>query len=219
MIRDVARTLGIVATAAVVMVGTTLSAQATTNLIPNLWPASSAELGTPKWTGFIISPEFNFTNSFDVTGSAASGFGELEGHHIGGRIGYDYQFGNLLVGGIVEGAWGTADDDGSGAFTGFEADLKSIGTVRGRIGVIWDRFLIYGTGGAAFGELRLNSPAGRQEETLTGWIAGGGIEYMWNEHRSIRFEFTHLELEEENFGGNTLGVEGQLFDFGFIRRF
>ncbi|MCE4222614.1 outer membrane beta-barrel protein [Methylobacterium sp. C25] len=57
--------------------------------------------------------------------------------------------------------------------------LDYFGTVRGRLGYAFDRTLVYGTGGFAYG-----SGGGSQFGTgvssndfQTGWVAGGGIEY------------------------------------------
>ena len=69
------------------------------------------------------------------------------------------------------------------------ADIQ--GSIRGKIGVAWDRFMIYGTGGVAFGgfntdlELavltrRFVTPFFASDNfstTRTGWTAGGGAQY------------------------------------------
>lgn len=184
---------------------------------------TSAELGAPNWDGAYINHDFAF-DSLSVTGSASSGFDDLDGHRIGGQVGYDYTFGNLLIGGVIQGGWGTNNADGTGALTGSKADLKSLGIFRARLGYTFDRFLIYGTGGLALADVRVTGFGAREEETLTGWVAGGGVEYAWNKGASIRFEYQRLELDEQNYsnlpgGSDSLGVDGHLFDFGFIRRF
>lgn len=219
---DATKTLSGVLALAGALVCTSASASAY-NLVDRLWPATSAELGAPNWDGFYVNPDFSFSN-FSVNGTAASGFDDLEGHLLGGQIGYDYTIGNFLIGGVIQGGWGTNSSDGQGALTSFEADLKSLGVFRARLGYTFDRFLIYGTGGLAVSEVRVNGFGARQEETLTGWTAGGGIEYAWNRGASIRFEYQRLELDESTFsnlpaGSNSLGVDGHLFDFGFVRRF
>ncbi len=65
------------------------------------------------------------------------------------------------------------------------ADVQ--GSVRGKIGIAWDRLLIYGTGGVAFGgfstDFRLvatNVPifaTTHTSSTRVGWTAGAGFEY------------------------------------------
>lgn len=64
-------------------------------------------------------------------------------------------------------------------------DLHWVGTVRGRLGYVWDRWLVYFTGGFAYGRVSYNAnffnftdqfPASFAS-TKTGWTIGGGLEY------------------------------------------
>ncbi|WP_431311022.1 outer membrane protein [Methylobacterium nigriterrae] len=58
--------------------------------------------------------------------------------------------------------------------------LDFFGTVRGRIGYAWDRTLVYGTGGFAYGSgggRQFGLPNSTTNDFATGWAAGGGIEY------------------------------------------
>ena len=122
---------------------------------------------------------------------------------ISGGIGYDYQFG---VGtGIVVGIAADAGIMGldrrrgyvspaqpSNGFvpeiSGFRQQLDWMGTVRGRVGYAFDRLLIYGTGGFAYGGVDYRAAflrntdgalvyAGRANGIATGYVYGGGIEY------------------------------------------
>ena len=81
------------------------------------------------------------------------------------------------------------------------------GSIRGRAGFsIWDRLLIYGTGGVAFGsfysDLQLTgsdlvglfAASGMASATKTGWTAGGGLEYAINPHWSLRGEYRHSDF-------------------------
>jgi outer membrane immunogenic protein len=193
------------------------------NLLDRIWPQTSAQLAVPNWDGAYINHDFSF-DSFDVSGSASAGFNDLDGHRIGGQVGYDYTIGNFLIGGVIQGGWGTNNDDGTGPLFGYKADLKSLGIFRARAGFTFDRFLVYGTGGIALADVRVTGFGVRQEETLTGWAAGGGVEYAWNQGASIRFEYQRVELDDKTFsnlpgGVDRLGIEGHVFDFGFIRRF
>lgn len=119
---------------------------------------------------------------------------------FGGGVGYDYQFG--VGSGIVVGAAADATLMGIGRRRGyagppvagapdissFRQELDYLGTVRGRIGYAFDRFLVYGTGGLAFGSVferasfyRNTDGAlaylGRYTGTETGYAYGGGVEY------------------------------------------
>ncbi|CAO4146808.1 porin family protein [Methylorubrum aminovorans] len=68
----------------------------------------------------------------------------------------------------------------------YRADLDFLGTVRGRIGYAFDRVLVYGTGGFAYGNVsqsvtfQTGAPityAGSRANIETGYAYGGGIEY------------------------------------------
>ena len=49
--------------------------------------------------------------------------------------------------------------------------------MRGRVGYALDRFLVYGTGGAAFGNVRANFPNDPvSSATKAGWTVGAGVE-------------------------------------------
>jgi len=122
-----------------------------------------------------------------------------EGFVGGGQIGYNYQLtpGSGVVIGVEADAqyvdFGRSRNDfsvvnsvpGIGGVAAQQvfnpagiAGLDYFGTVRGRLGYAFDRTLVYGTGGFAYG-----SGGGRQfggvssDDFQTGWAAGGGIEY------------------------------------------
>jgi outer membrane immunogenic protein len=78
---------------------------------------------------------------------------------------------------------------GSTLTTQSSADVQ--GSIRGKLGIAWDRFMIYGTGGVAFGGFNTNfqlaAPNGTVvppffasdsfSTTRVGWTAGGGAQY------------------------------------------
>jgi len=70
----------------------------------------------------------------------------MDGWLGGIQGGFNYQFpaSGLEIG--IEADYQWADISGNAGF----ATLDRFGTVRGRLGFAWDRFLVYGTGGWAF---------------------------------------------------------------------
>nr|WP_043754142.1 outer membrane beta-barrel protein [Methylobacterium nodulans] len=140
-------------------------------------------IGVGPATGLVIVP----------TVIAFRNESNLDGFTGGGQIGYNYQF--TPGAGVVIGLEADAQyvdfgrDRNRFIATGpiaaqrvFNpaglAGLDFFGTVRGRLGYAWDRTLIYGTGGFAYG-----SGGGRDfglpndDDFQTGWTAGGGVEY------------------------------------------
>ena len=119
-----------------------------------------------------------------------------DGFTGGGQIGYNYQFtpGSGVVIGVEADAQylGFGRDRNTASFVGTpNADLTFVnpnglssldyfGTVRGRLGYAFDRTLVYGTGGFAYGGgggSRFGLANGTRDSFRTGWAAGGGVEY------------------------------------------
>ena len=158
---------------------------------------------------------------------------------IGGvQVGYNYAFGGF--GGYGGGYSGhgpavpvigvEADFDGSGInsggalsqfaqgfpvginnYVGVESDVKYFGTVRGRLGVAFDRLLVYGTGGFAYAQTDAyvtspnNNVFNRVSNFHTGIAYGGGFEFALTNHLLLRAEYLHLDLDRKAIvanGGN-----------------
>lgn len=118
-----------------------------------------------------------------------------DGFTGGGQVGYNYQFtpGTGVVIGIEADAQYVdfGRERNRFAATGPLAaqqvfnpagvsSLDYFGTVRGRLGYAFDRTLVYGTGGFAYGsgggrDFGLNN--GSRNDFQTGWAAGAGLEY------------------------------------------
>jgi outer membrane immunogenic protein len=141
------------------------------------------------------------------------------GGFVGGQLGANYQIGMFVLG--VESDIQVAHINGSSTLTdpcciGFglatpgvltrAQNLDWFGTVRGRLGLaVWDRTLIYGTGGVMYGEEVINSnlvyPAvgyqATSSATHTGWIGGGGIEYAFTNALSAKVEGLYYNMGSE----------------------
>src|ERR1700712_1283499 len=132
------------------------------------------------WTGFYIGGNagYHFGDQ-NVELTAASGATLFLGNPAlatsiavqrggfigGGQVGYNYQLSPMFVVGL-EADFQWADVSGSSTFdiaapgggffpsrTQVQDGLRDLGTVRGRLGFAVDRFMIYGTGGFAYGEV------------------------------------------------------------------
>jgi outer membrane immunogenic protein len=112
----------------------------------------------------------------------------------GVQVGYNFQRGNFVFG--AEADFQGAHISDSNAFD--KSELNWFGTVRGRLGYSFNRALIYGTGGFAFGNVE-NSVAAlhpfSNSETQTGWVAGGGVEYKVTPAWSAKAEYQYLDLD------------------------
>lgn len=80
--------------------------------------------------------------------------------------------------------------------------MTYFGTVRGRLGYAVDSWLVYATGGWAYGHetfqgqvtvLTTTSSFGYSTDR-TGWTAGGGVEMSIDSHWSWRAEYLYFDL-------------------------
>jgi outer membrane immunogenic protein len=98
-----------------------------------------------------------------------------------------------------------------------------LGTVRGRIGWAFDRLLVYGTGGAAFASLKdqFTDPPGvgpigftsAPSSSVSGWTAGGGIEYAFADHWTAKAEYLHVGFPDRSV--TTTVFPGSAYSFVF----
>ena len=73
-------------------------------------------------------------------------------------------------------------------------------TIRGRVGYAYDRFLLYGTGGVAFGDVK----GFGSSTTKVGWTVGAGVEAALTSNVTARLEYRHTDLGTATFGGGSV---------------
>ncbi|MEE7503290.1 porin family protein [Methylobacterium mesophilicum] len=152
--------------------------------------------------GYAFDASSNNTNSFGVPAPYGNGttafFSQRnqEGFTGGGQVGYNFQFtpGSGIVVGIEADAqyldFGRSRNNAflvgplaPGYYVTDPRGLSSLdffGTVRGRLGYAFDRVLVYGTGGFAYGSGSADRSFGGfagNDSFRTGYAVGGGIEY------------------------------------------
>jgi len=189
--------------------------------------------------GAVAVPPVTFDSSFG--GRKGSGF------MGGGQVGFNGQVGGLLLGveGDFDGVSGRHGDafvynlpptgltTGATVTTFREFKPRWVATLRGRVGVVVDRALIYGTGGAAWADVRSRAdfayaPAvtsavmaanpgttygpyfssGGGNETRMGWTAGAGVEFMVARNVSVGAEYRHTEIDGYNVAYGSVGPNG-----------
>lgn len=186
-----------------------------------------------SWTGFYAGANIgaSLTSNYNADAQAGSGFsfhddnsglaaatldtgtGGIAG---GGQAGYNWQYGSFVVGaeadisGLHAGggsSWTSfATLQGSTLTTYANELLEYLGTVRARLGyVLYDRWLVYGTGGLAYGEVSnngsvtMNSAPGNvwsnsSSGMRTGYALGGGVEYALTDNIALRLEGYYYNL-------------------------
>lgn len=137
-----------------------------------------------------------------VPGESVTGhtFGALGG----GQVGCNLQLGGWVIG--IEGEGSAADIRGDttqtilGITGTAHAETDWIASATGRLGWAWDRWLIYGKGGAAWAhdKYSLSIPVFPEQETAsetrTGWTVGGGIEWAFWNNWSMKAEYDYYDF-------------------------
>jgi outer membrane immunogenic protein len=173
-------------------------------------------------------PVFTADQSFQPAASGALG---------GVQLGYDWQLASPWVVG-VEGDFTWTGIKGSETvqvpsigtvFGTMGRDVHWLATLRGRLGYSVDRWLVYATGGLAYGRIGYDAVTttpgpvwtGTHTATKTGWSVGGGVEYglpgtAW----LLRAEYLYYDFGSETFqtgltwGG---GIETYRYDWDRTR--
>ncbi len=107
----------------------------------------------------------------------------------------------------IDGDFGAIDTPGSGYFFNADSEIDWLASMRGRVGLTWDKVLFYGTGGIAFTNVDTKvvsdwpgSVENYSDSTShTGWVAGAGVEVMFTNNITGRLEYLHYEFGEKDF--------------------
>jgi outer membrane immunogenic protein len=215
-----------------------------------------------NWTGFYIGlnvgGQFGHSEDRDLDfyqAPAGTEWGYNESGVIaGGQVGYNFQWNWLVLG--IEGDLGYMNVDGRGTSkfdarvfgsdTHGETDSDFYTTIRGRLGIAFGHWLFYATGGGIGVNLETrvidNCDTGNcggalldahKTEYNWGWTGGGGIEYMFGCHWTVKAEYLRYKLDDQNFSGDAtflgapagrdnftgIGTEGNIFRAGLNYKF
>ena len=173
-------------------------------------PMEAAPVSSYDWSGIYVGAHGGYSwaeANVDVIGTVDN----FDGGLVGGQLGANWQW-NMLVLGLEGDASWTMADVSVGAF-GVTVNVEENWTasLRGRLGVGFDRFMFYGTGGAAWADINVNVPGfGSDSNTHFGWVAGVGGEAMLTRNVSLGVEYLHYEVGKEtyNIGGLAVGGSG-----------
>jgi len=188
-----------------------------------------------NWTGFYIGGNVggawvqgNVTDSlFGLNFNNGNNNGVFIG---GGTVGFNYQFNNLVFG--VEGDFDWAANNnntgngivGPGGATFLVSNNdRWVSTVAARFGVAFDRWLVYGkAGGGWVGSNSFTvtdvttgqSITGSNNNTNTGWLVGGGVEWAFAGNWSAKLEYDYLGLNSHTFTSPGPFLVGDTFNTG-----
>lgn len=181
------------------LLATSFSAEAADIPRPVYKAAPRAVVAYYNWTGFYAGINGGYAWGSSDWSAVPTASNKPKGAMVGGTLGYNYQVGSVVWG--IEGDLDWSNVKGSstcgGAFT-CETANTYLGTVRGRIGYAFDRWLPYITAGGAFGNIKATtSLAGLSASTSKdkfGWTAGAGLEYAFLGNWSAKLEYLYVDL-------------------------
>jgi outer membrane immunogenic protein len=140
----------------------------------------------------------------------------------GGQIGYNQALSNFVVGIEADFSgfefWSAKTPPSSRADWGSDTrvivEMNWLATVRGRVGIAMDRWLLYGTGGVAFsdGDYRNHDFCNdvplcggglinARGDMDTGWTVGGGAEFAWRPNWTLKTEYLFVHFDGETYSG------------------
>jgi outer membrane immunogenic protein len=174
-----------------------------------MWVNSSDEITSATPNSFIIGQDIPSSIPLDPKGFIG-----------GGQVGYNWQSpGSRFVYGLeADISWTNLDTtaalpgpaDSTRLMTANQK-MDWFGTLRGRLGyTLVDQWLAYVTGGLAYGHASLstaltrpgnpfgcngnNCQSGSVSDTKVGWTIGGGLEWAFANHWSVKAEYLYFDL-------------------------
>ncbi|MEP1442927.1 MAG: outer membrane protein [Hyphomicrobiales bacterium] len=180
-------------------------------------PAPVVVDSTHDWRGAYFGIQgggvFGSNAEATVQGTTFDG-SDLEGVHGGVFGGYNFQSGNVVFGIDNDFSFTGADTDIGVSTT----DLRTLSSVRARVGYAFDRVLPYVTGGLAYGNARFSAPLlGSDSQFQFGWTAGAGVETALTDYVSARVQYTYSDLGSDGFDTNIGSVNVDLGGIHSIR--
>jgi len=162
------------------------------------------ETGGHDWSGFYLGLHAGYSsldpNSPDISLIQP----DSDGFSGGGHVGFNYMLSEMFLLGI-EGDFSFTDLDATALCDNPIWDCNAgadwTATIRARAGVHYNNLLIYATGGAAFIDYNGYTQDGGffpDSETLTGWTAGGGVEFAWGNNLIFGVEALYMDFESAN---------------------
>jgi outer membrane immunogenic protein len=141
------------------------------------------------------------------------------GFFVGGQIGYNWRQGSFVLGLELDGQWSNASAGPMQDFINERRALPWLASGRARIGYANDAWLLFATGGLAFGAVEYQFvpsfdglPQEPTTEERSGWAAGAGAELALVPSVSTKLEYLFVDLGEE---ATISAGRGQTPDWGY----
>lgn len=179
-------------------------------------PAPIAELPVASWAGPYagLNVGYGFAGHADVDGGPDIGTKGFVGGVFGG---YQWQQENFVYGAEADiGYNGVKGDSG-----GLEAKGGVEGSLRARLGyAVTPEILVYGTGGGALKNQKIEGAGVSESNTMLGWTAGVGTDIKITDNVFGRVEYRYTDYGDKDFGaiGNVKSTDNRV-TFGVGMKF
>ena len=169
-------------------------------------PASPAPL-VHNWAGIYAG-----LNAGYQWGETSGNPTEPSGVAGGAQIGYNWQSGQFVYGVETDLQISGAED----TFAPWKFENPWFGTLRGRAGYAFSKFMVYATGGLAYGGIRGTVAGLDESKSHLGWTVGLGAEVALNKAWSAKAEYLYMDLSNRTYSvtGTSNGLESNLLRLG-----
>ena len=186
--------------AAIPSPGRTIRVGATTDLsgAPGSWSFwSDEERSGYDWSGFYAGVHGGaFKSHSELRDFFPHRVIELTDNHKGVQAGLNHHFANDIVAGVEV---DYTSLNGSFARDGLEMSYGWTASARARLGMAFDRTLLYGTSGWALVGSNSGARAGwgplNSSVEQTGWTLGAGAEYAVFDHWTVKGEYSFIKVD------------------------
>jgi outer membrane immunogenic protein len=142
--------------------------------------------------------------TYQVGGNTADH--STDGTVFGLNAGWAKTFGTHFYAGI-EGSYGWADIEGStdcpNPIFSCASQIDTISSLRGIAGYAHNSWVFYGTGGFAWADATIETDDGGgpygEDQGLSGYALGAGVQYKFGPNWSIRGEYIRYDFDDETF--------------------
>jgi outer membrane immunogenic protein len=153
-----------------------------------------------NWTGFYLGVHAGADIVDGELNTSVGSFSDTTTGFIGGvQAGYNWQFDSLVIGAQTDFAYTSAKftDDSFDA----DAKLEWLGTTTARVGYAVDNFLLYGKGGVAYGQSKIEDNFLNTDDSKwhVGWTLGAGAEYAFTQNITGLVEYNYVDLGNEDY--------------------
>ncbi len=161
-------------------------------------PPAPVEQAPPvfTWNGFYLGLQGGGAwGNGDFSGVGSGG---LDGGLITGFAGYNWQLDNNIVLGLEGDVSHNWNEETIG---GNQYKFDTTGSVRARVGYALDHALIYGAAGWTGARGHVDTAAGNDSATFSGWTVGAGLDYAFTDNVFGRVEYRYNDYGSKDLLG------------------